>query len=151
MKLAEALLLRGDLQKKLASLKDRINRNVLVQEGDQPAENPSDLIREASSVLLELESLITAIHKANLNHRLPDGRTLTEAMARRDSLIQKHSLLEGAVGATRKDPDRYSVREIKWVTMIEVNSLQKQIEDTARQIRELNAAIQETNWKISLD
>ena len=55
-----------------------------------------------------------------------------------------------AIGATQKEPDRYSVREIKWVAAVAVAKLQKQSEDLARQIRELNAKIQETNWKIEL-
>jgi len=55
-----------------------------------------------------------------------------------------------AIGATQKEPDRYSVREIKWVAAVDVAKLQKQSEDLARQIRELNAKIQETNWKIEL-
>ncbi|MUQ64514.1 septicolysin, partial [Acinetobacter baumannii] len=37
MKLAEALLLRSDQQKK-----KRINANVLVQDGDQPSEDPNE-------------------------------------------------------------------------------------------------------------
>ena len=40
MKLAEALILRADLQKELMSLKNRINQNLLVQEGEKPSENP---------------------------------------------------------------------------------------------------------------
>ncbi len=40
MKLAEALLLRSDLQKKLASLRERIVANAVVQEGDKPHEAP---------------------------------------------------------------------------------------------------------------
>lgn len=47
MKLAEALLLRADLQKKLASLKARIGQFTRVQEGDAPAEDPNALISEA--------------------------------------------------------------------------------------------------------
>ena len=46
MKLAEALLLRSDQQKKLASLKQRINANVLVQDGDEPSEDPNELINK---------------------------------------------------------------------------------------------------------
>ncbi len=50
MKLAEALLLRSDLQTKLASLQQRINNNVLIQEGDELSEDPNTLIGEAFSV-----------------------------------------------------------------------------------------------------
>ena len=150
MKLAEALLLRGDVQKKIASLRERIARNVLVQEGNAPNEDPNQMIQEASSTIDELEKLVTSINAANLTNKLPDGRTLTEAMARRDSLVQRHALLQAAIAATQKEPDRYSVREIKWASAIDVAKLQKQSEDLARQVRELNGSIQETNWKIEL-
>lgn len=150
MKLAQALLLRGDIQKKIASLRERIAKNVLVQEGDAPHEDPNQLLHEAVSAMAELQNLVIAINTANLNHRLPDGRTLTEAMAARDALIQQHALWQAAISATQREPDRYSAREIKWTTMIDVAKLQKQSEDIARQIRELNGTIQETNWKIEL-
>jgi hypothetical protein len=44
MKLAEALLLRSDLQTKLTSLQQRINNNVLIQEGDELSEDPKEFI-----------------------------------------------------------------------------------------------------------
>ena len=52
MKLAEALLLRADLNKKLASLRERINRNAIVQEGETPKDG---LNNSPSSVLWALE------------------------------------------------------------------------------------------------
>jgi hypothetical protein len=58
MKLAEALLLRSDLQTKLASLQQRINNNVLIQEGDELSEDPNALMGEAFSVNTELHHLI---------------------------------------------------------------------------------------------
>jgi hypothetical protein len=150
MKLAEALLLRGDMQKKIASLRERIVRNALFQEGSAPHEDPNALLTEASAVGDELEQLITRINAANLGNALPDGRTLTAAIAHRDNLVQRHGLLQAAIAGTQKEPDRYSVREIKWVAAVDVAKLQQQSEDLARQIRELNARIQETNWKIEI-
>ena len=150
MKLAEALLLRGDMQKKIASLRERIVRNGLVQEGSAPLEDPNTLLAEATKVIDELEKLVTSINVANLGNKLPDGRTLTAAIAHRDSLIQRHSLLQAAIGATQKEPDRYSVREIKWVAAVDVARLQKQSEDLAQQLRVLNGRIQETNWNVEI-
>ncbi len=43
MKLAEALQLRADIQKKLASLRERIKQNTVVQEGENPSEDPNEL------------------------------------------------------------------------------------------------------------
>lgn len=150
MKLAEALLLRGDLQKKMASMRERIARNGLVQEGNTPLEDPHVLLDEANAVVQELEKMVLAINAANLANSLPDGRSLTAAIAERDSLIQRHALLQTAISSTQKEPDRYSVREIKWVAIFDVKKLQKQSEDLAQQLRELNAKIQETNWQVVL-
>jgi len=54
MKLAEALLIRSDMQKKLAQLKGRINANIKVQEGDTPSEDPNALMIDASQIIAEL-------------------------------------------------------------------------------------------------
>lgn len=151
MKLAEALLLRADVQRKIASLRERVVANAVVQEGDEPHEDPAALMKEALGALDTLESLVTRIHAANLTATLADGRTLTQAIARRDTLTQQHALLAAAIAGCRKEPDRYGVREIKWVTVLKVSKLQKQLDDVAKKIRELNAAIQETNWATKID
>jgi hypothetical protein len=151
MKLAEALLLRADIQKKIASLRDRVVANAVVQEGDKPHEDPNDLLKAAFGAVSALETLITRINTVNLQAKLADGRTLTEAIARRDTLAQEHALLVAAIAGTRKEPDRYGVREIKWVATLEVAKLQKQIDDLAKSIRELNGAIQQTNWSVDID
>jgi hypothetical protein len=151
MKLAEALMLRADMQKKLASLRERIAQNAVVQEGDKPHEDPAALMKEAVGVLEELERLVCNINAANQASKLPDGRTLAEAIARRNTLVQRHSLLQTAIHGTRKEPDRYSMSEIKWVATVDVRKLQKQAEDLAKRIRELNALVQEANWQVELD
>ena len=40
MKLAEALIERADLQRRLEQLKQRLNQNAQYQEGEEPAEEP---------------------------------------------------------------------------------------------------------------
>jgi len=54
MKLAEALILRADCQKRIARLKSRLLVNAKVQEGDAPAETPQELIAELGRVSTEL-------------------------------------------------------------------------------------------------
>jgi hypothetical protein len=151
MKLAEALLLRADMQKKLASLRERISQNAVVQDGEKPHEEPNALLKEAFEVLGQFERLVYAINRANLTNKLPDGRTLTEAIARRDTLMQQHSLLQAAIEGTKQDPLRYSAREIKWVATVDVPQLQQQSEDLAKKLRDVNARIQEANWRIELE
>ena len=58
MKLAEALNIRADLKKKILQLKERLLRNSKVQEGEEPSENPENLLLELNSNLLEFEILI---------------------------------------------------------------------------------------------
>lgn len=58
MKLAEALILRADYQKRIEQLKQRLLRNAKVQEGDDPAENPAALVEEVNRLAQELEVLI---------------------------------------------------------------------------------------------
>lgn len=115
-----------------------------------PQEDPEALLLEAYAVTTELEKLVLAINAANMTNKLPDGRTLTAAIAERDSLMQRHALLQAAIESTNKEPDRYSAREIKWVSVFDVKKLQKQSEDLARNLRELNAKIQESNWLVVL-
>jgi hypothetical protein len=151
MKLAEALLLRADLQKKLASLRERLTQNAIVQEGERPAENPDELLTQAARVLDQLEILIFKINQANLEYRLKDGASLTAALAKRDVLVLRHSALEAVASAAARPPDRYGMKEIKWLPTIDVARLRKQVDDLAKQIRELNGAIQEANWNVEIE
>jgi hypothetical protein len=150
MKLAEALLLRADIQKKLDSLQARAQRYAVVQEGEQPAEDPQELLRQIESVSKELERLVFAINRANLRQKIASGESITEALAKRDSLIKRHSILQSVVDVCSKPPDRYGMKEIRWITTVDVAALQRQVDDLAKQIRELNAAIQEAGWQVEL-
>ncbi len=150
MKLAEALLLRADVQKKLASLQARAQKYAIVQEGERPAEDPNDLLRQMEAVCGELYRLVFAINKANLQHAIRTGETLTEALARRDVLALRHRGIQSVVEVCSKPPERYGVKEIRWVTAVDVAALQGQSDDLAKQLRELNAAIQEAGWQVEL-
>ena len=46
MKLAEALQERADLNTKISELRSRLYDNAVVQEGEKPAEDPSELLSE---------------------------------------------------------------------------------------------------------
>lgn len=128
----------------------RIARNALLQEDSTPHEDPKDLLREAQAVIGELGAVVLKINVANLGHSLPDGRNLTAAMAQREGLTQRHALLQSAIEATQKEPERYSTRKIKWVAAVDVAKLQKQSDDISRQLRELHARIQESNWQVEI-
>lgn len=150
MILAEALLLRADLQKKLASLKTRINENVKVQDGDEPTEDPQQLLLEASRVIDELYRLIGRIQRTNAAAILADGMTMLAALTVRDELTEHHRLLQSAINNAKTEGDRYSYREIKWQKTVDVIALQKQADDIAVKLRQTNVKIQAANWQIML-
>ena len=56
MKLAEALNLRADLQKRIANLRERLIKNAKVQEGDTPSEEPNMLLNRSEEHTSELQS-----------------------------------------------------------------------------------------------
>ncbi|MBR5651687.1 MAG: DIP1984 family protein, partial [Bacteroidales bacterium] len=66
MKLAEALSIRKDLQKRIQQLGQRIQNNVKVQEGDAPSEEPMELMKELDACLTQLEDLIWRINATNM-------------------------------------------------------------------------------------
>jgi len=150
MKLAEALLIRADQKKKILSLRERIAKNALVQEGSQPREAVAALIRECFATIAAQQELVLRIDVANTGGKLADGRALPQALAERDVLKQQHATLKQAVDAAQKDVSHYSAREIKWLAQIDVATTQKQMEDLAIKIRDLNIKIQEANWCIAL-
>ncbi|MBQ1672961.1 MAG: DIP1984 family protein [Bacteroidales bacterium] len=149
MKLAEALNQRADLQKRIAQLKERLSNNVKVQEGDQPAENPEDLFSELSNSLKELETIIVRINKTNQETRW-NGKTLTEMIAAKDVLSMHLSTLRSVLDAANVRSDRYSRNEIKFVRTIDVNLLQKRVDDLSRDLRELDSRLQQANWMTDL-
>ena len=74
MKLAEALILRADCQKRIAQLKSRLLTNAKVQEGDKPAETPQELIAELGRVSTELLNLIKRINRTSSATAFDGGR-----------------------------------------------------------------------------
>lgn len=154
MKLAEALLIRSDMQKKLAQLKGRIRNNAKVQEGDTPSEDPKELLSSASQVISELTILIERIHRTNSMAMAITNTNKAQSMltllVERDGLEMRHKLLLDTIEAANAETERYSPREIKWRVMVSVASLQKQADDIAMKLRQLNIVIQSNNWQIEL-
>ena len=120
-----------------------------VQEGDQPAENPEDLFSELSNSLKELETMIVRINKTNQETRW-NGKTLTEMIAAKDVLSMHLSTLRSVLDAANVRSDRYSRNEIKFVRTIDVNLLQKRVDDLSRDLRELDSRLQQANWMTDL-
>lgn len=145
MKLAEALQLRADTQKKIAQLQSRIVMNVTVQEQEEPAEDPKELIRELEESLKLLEKLMADINRTNCLTKTEKG-TLTELIARKDCLVKQIESYHSFLAAASNLSARATRTEIKIVSTIPVKEYQKKCDALSKELRELDTLMQYTNW-----
>lgn len=153
MKLAEALALRGDAVQRTEQLRARIAASARYQEGEAPAEDAAALLVEVDEVFGELESLIRRINRTNAATAVPGMGTLTDALARRDVLRLRHSLVTSAANAAVGEGQRgyRQLRsELKVIPALPVVELRRQADVLARQLREVDMLIQRTNWEAEL-
>lgn len=150
MKLANALSQRSELQTRIRQLEVRLNNNAQVQEGEQPAEDPVELLKELEADYARLEELISAINRTNNSTRLEDGATLSDLLAKRDCLKGKLSALRGFLDNASALIRRHSVSEIKVKSTVNVRELQKQVDGLSKDLRQLEETIQEKNWTTEL-
>ncbi|OUO51272.1 hypothetical protein B5F77_11015 [Parabacteroides sp. An277] len=149
MKLAEALSLRADLQKRISQLEVRLKNNARIQEGEEPAENPLELMEELNNNLNDLETLIFRINHTNMATS-SEGISLTEMIAKKDVLALRISVLRSVAQSAMGSLERYSANEIRYVRTLNVADLQKQIDSYSKQLRELDVKIQQLNWMTEL-
>lgn len=150
MKLAEALNLRADLQRRIQQLRARLLQNAKVQEGDVPLESPHDLLAEIDECVSQLEELISKINLVNARITDESGVTVTELLARRDALAMKLSVLRDFADEAGEVVMRYGKSEIKVRSTVDMRELRKEIDDFSKEWRELNTKIQGINWTTEL-
>ena len=149
MKLAEALSMRADLQKKITQLKVRLLNNSKMQEGDKTAEDPVTLLKELDENTSLLEDLIRRINLTNCMTK--DGDlTLTDMIAKRDMMALKISILRDFLNSASEKVDRYSNKEIKIISSIHVGDMQKKVDKISGELRTLDVRIQGLNWNTDL-
>lgn len=146
MKIAEALSIRADAQRKVEQLRSRIAANARYQEGEEPAENSAELLAEAERVLTDLETWISRINRTNSRIDLGADGTMTEALAKRDVLRLRHSVLITAADAAAGSSFRQLRSELRQISALPVRELRARADQVAQQLRELDVRIQQANW-----
>jgi hypothetical protein len=149
LKLAEALVLRADCQKRIEQLKQRLGRVAKVQEGDKPAEDPEALLSELEDASQELLGLIQRINRTNSATRL-GGRTISDAIAERDVLRIRATTYRELAAAAAITQGRTTKSEVKFRSSVNISSIQKIADRLSKEHRDLDAAIQEANWQTEL-
>ncbi|MDO3377184.1 DIP1984 family protein [Geoalkalibacter halelectricus] len=149
MKLAEGLIQRVDVQKRLRETEKRLERIAVAQEGDVPAEDPQDLLHQLSRLYEELNSLICRINRTNCAVE-EDGTSLADMLVQRDLLQKKQATWREIAQAGTVTLARHSSREVRFVSTIPVADLQRQADGYAQNYRELDTRIQLLNWTSDL-
>lgn len=150
MKLAEALLERADVQKDCTNLLTRIEDNSMVQEGDEPAEDPAALMNEYERKVERLGMLIQQINAANAKVAFSDKETIADAIVRRDMLSRELQAYRNLYQKIQIRPNRYSNSEIRFVRCLDPAALQKKIDKLSKEYRELDMQLQSLNWTTEL-
>lgn len=154
VKLAEALAERAEATRRVDQLRARVVDSARYQEGETPAEDAAQLLAEAGEVLDTLETLIRRINRTNAAVEVgPDG-TLTDALARRDVLRLRHSVVTAAADAAAGKGERGYGRQLRsellMLSALPVAELRGQADALAREIREIDVRIQRANWEVDL-
>ncbi len=150
MKLAEALIKRGNLQKRIEGLKEKLIRYSRVQEGENPPENPDDIYKELKLNLDELISFVQRINKTNSKIMFDEKYSIADVLTYRDILLHNYKILYKVIESATDIGDRYSKKEIKVLSSINVKGYQKEADKISKEYRELDIKIQEKNWLIDL-
>ena len=146
MKLAEALLLRADLMKKIEHLQNRIVPVLIVSDDKIPQEDPNKLMAQLRKTIQDLETLIIRINKTNNETYIEGEGLLMEALAKRDSLKMLSEKLRNIRYAAQINNS--GDKNLK--TTIDIKKLQIEMDQTGRAFREIDSKIQGINWLTEL-
>ena len=149
MKLAEALQERADLNRRIEQLRSRLDSNALVQEGEKPAEEPEQLLKELDGCVSRLEELMAKINRTNCE-TVVEGKTLTEMIAHKDALLIRLSVYRDLVNTASQTARRATRSEIKILSTIHVQDKQRMVDEMAKELRLLDNKLQATNWTVDL-
>lgn len=164
MKLAEALIERKGLLEKVVALEERICGCATYQEGSEPAEDPNELLRELAGAYAELGQLITRINRTNARSVVtpggvqsatvscPEGPLLSDLIVQRDLAIRHQNGLKRIAQEIRDalSSARGLRSELRMVTSVDLNQLERRIDELGATARKLDAQIQAANWAIDL-
>ncbi len=150
MKLAELLMERAECQRRIAQLSSRLRDCAKVQEGDSPPVKPEVMLKEVVELHSQLEELIRHINRVNVTNELEPGLTLADAVTRRDMLRSQRELYDNLVKASQVSDGRYSMKEIRYVSTMDVSELIRKTDELSKAVRMMDARIQARNWEVEV-
>ncbi|MBQ5311828.1 MAG: DIP1984 family protein [Oscillospiraceae bacterium] len=149
MKIAEALKERADIVNKINELRTRLANNATYQEGEEPAEKVTDLLRELDENIVRLEYLIRCINHTN-SAVVTEKGSITSLMAHRDAQRMRLSAYKELINNSSDLVNRARYSEIRILPSVKARELQPAADEIAKDIRETDVLIQQTNWNTDL-
>lgn len=154
MKIAEALVTRGELDTRIKTLTERAKNAARWVEGEEPAETAQELLSELRGLVIARSELIARINMTNAATSLQSGFTLTQAIARRARLSALAKLLNDVADEATPVRDRYygtrRRTELAEKTTVPVLELRAEANRLAAEHRQLDMQIQQANWNTDL-
>ena len=99
--------------------------------------------------IIELEKLIKAINKTNSLTYI-ESESITDIIAKRDALGLKLSVLRSFIDTASEKIDRYSNKEIKILSTVNVSEKQEEVDKLSKEYRIIDTKLQGLNWTIDL-
>jgi hypothetical protein len=155
MKIAEALSEKADLDKRIKQLLARIRNSARYTQDEGSVEDPAELLAQARALMEHRENLVRRINLTNAGVTFMHQHemiTVTQALALRERLNAERNLLNEAADAAMPERSMYGRRrtELPEKTDLPVRELRAEADKIARQHRELDALIQQSNWAADL-
>lgn len=149
MKLAEALIEKKALEDKSYELIERFRQSVKIQEGEASFEDCDALLEELESVTQQSNELLKKITRTNQLVRI-DDKSLVECLIDRKTLASERDSLQKLYHYMTEKDYRISRAEIKTILTMNPIELNNKINHLAKELRVLDAKIQEKNWTADL-
>ena len=94
--------------------------------------------------------LIRRINRTNSTTSFVEGSSLADALAERDVLLLRRGVYNDLATFASVRQDRITRSEVKYIAAVDVSETRKRADELAKNYRELDARIQELNWKTEL-
>ena len=149
MKLAEALIERADVQKRLIQLNERLKASAKIQEGNEPPESPAELLKELDQLIDRFEYLILKINVTNAES-VVERKSLTEHLAKREAIAKKLAIIRNLISDASPNMARVTRSELRTLSTVNIAVLRKQVDALSKNHREVDTLIQGSNWTLDL-
>ncbi len=147
MKLGDAMGQRVECEARMLDLKKRLIRNARVQEGEQPAEDPQNLLDDVDRTALRLVELIQTIHRTACATVFDENNSLADVITERDVLGRKRDLLIAVGDAATAGLEHLHRPEPHFVPAIQVGRIHRHVDQLSKRYREIDSRIQELSWR----